>query len=400
MKLTLLSLCISLFSILQAQTKGCKDKQANNYNPQAQINDGSCTYNKTFYTPGKVCTKLSDTILETSGLIHYNNLFWTLNDSDNPPIIYAFDSLNGHIIHQTYIYNASNTDWEDLSQDSLFIYIGEFGNNAGKRKDLKILKIKKSNINMSVFTDTVPFESIRFEMNDQTDFNPPQDHNFDLEAFCIIGDSIHLFSKNRADRKSRHYMCSKDTGFYSLSPLQTFEVDGLITGASTDGKGIVILTGYNTNDLSCFIYLLWDHSNNTFNDGNKRRIDIGNFLNPGQNEAVCILNNTLYMSNEKQISDAQFHRIQYMQWIIDNPSSLQTTKNNKVELHSNGYELSFTNYENSEFKTLQIMNVTGKIIYSQNLGKDLPIIDISNWNSGIYFVKLDDYLFSKLIIAP
>src|SRR5438067_2416812 len=38
-------------ALLFSQVAGCKDPTANNYNPAATTNDGSCTYNALSYTP-------------------------------------------------------------------------------------------------------------------------------------------------------------------------------------------------------------------------------------------------------------------------------------------------------------------------------------------------------------
>ena len=39
--------------------------------------------------------------------------------------------------------NIKNTDWEEISQDKDFIYIGDIGNNSGNRDDLKIYRAGK-----------------------------------------------------------------------------------------------------------------------------------------------------------------------------------------------------------------------------------------------------------------
>ncbi len=48
--LTLLIFVAGSFNVT-AQTKGCTDPQANNYNPAATVNDGSCEYSITLFTP-------------------------------------------------------------------------------------------------------------------------------------------------------------------------------------------------------------------------------------------------------------------------------------------------------------------------------------------------------------
>jgi len=394
MKYKIIFLFIGLFAckLSHAQVKGCTDKQANNYNSSATENDGSCTYNKTNYTTKIICPKLSDTLIESSGLIYYNNYFWTINDSDNPPILYAFDSLNGQIQKQIFIKNQTNTDWEDLSQDEKFIYIGDFGNNNGNRKDLNILKIKKPDLNTTNVYDTVEAEKIRFNLNDQIDFNPgSQNHNFDLEAMCVLNDSIHLFSKNWADKKSRHYICPIDSGLYSLAPIETLETSGLVTGACAQSNGVITLCGYNNSNGNSFLYLMWDYKNNYYLSGNRRRINLGLVINTGQNEAVCMKGKTLYMSNEKQIPDAQLQRIEIQEW-------LNLTLSNKAKLISYCKDHVLYIETTQGEVTLKITDSTGKMVYSNlNFEGELKL-DVSQWSSGIYTLELGNGNTQKIAI--
>ena len=394
MKTKIICLFIAFISckLSIAQTKGCTDKQANNYNSSATENDGSCTYNKTNYITKIICPKLSDTLQESSGLIYFNNKFWTLNDSDNPPILYAFDSLNGKITKQIFIKNQTNTDWEDLSHDDKFIYIGDFGNNNGNRRDLNILKIKKSDLNTLNVYDTVEAEKIRFNLKDQTNFNPgSQNHNFDLEAMCVLNDSIHLFSKNWVDKKSRHYICPVDTGFYSLSPLETLETSGLVTGACVQSNGVITLCGYNNSNGISFLYLMWDYKNNYYLSGNRRKISIGIVSNTGQNEAVCMKGKTLYMSNEKQIPDAQLQRIETQEWLKltlnDKSNFTSYCKDHILHVESNTMEVA-----------LKITDSTGKMVYSQSDFKGELKLDVSHWASGIYTLELGNGNTLKILI--
>ncbi len=91
--------------------------------------------------------KLPKSIEESSGLILYNDtLFITHNDSGDKPILY-FINLKGDLIHQITISNAINDDWEEITKDEQGnIYIGDFGNNLNKRKNLTIYKIAPENL--------------------------------------------------------------------------------------------------------------------------------------------------------------------------------------------------------------------------------------------------------------
>lgn len=374
------------------QVKGCTDPQASNYNVLATENDGSCIYAKTTLSPAIVCPKLNDSLLETSGLIYFGNRFWTLNDSDNPAVLYAFDSMNGNILHRIYIGNQTNTDWEDLAQDSTHIYVGDFGNNLGNRKDLRVLVIKKSDIDLTSPADTVTASEIHFSLGDQTSFNHTnQAHDFDLEAFCSFGDSLHLFSKNWVDKQTRHYVLPKIPGTYAVYPRESFSVNGQVTGAGCDEKrGVMVLTGYNLSDISCFIWILWDLDSGFFSKGNKRRIELGTVASFGQNEAVCFKGNALYLSNEKYLTEASLRRVEIDRFISGKP----------LAIHGKVKELTFTAWQTGHTlyikgkdiagKTLNIHNSDGKLIRSVKLGMTETSINVDELMEGVFLLEVEE----------
>ena len=97
---------------------------------------------------------------EASGVIYFNNNLITHNDSSGENKLYEFDINSGLITREVTITNASNFDWEDLTQDDNNIYIGDIGNNRGNRTDLKIYKINKSDyINSTAVTAEIIFFS-------------------------------------------------------------------------------------------------------------------------------------------------------------------------------------------------------------------------------------------------
>lgn len=82
-------------------------------------------------------------IKESSGLIFWNEKFWTHND-DTDINLYSFDKTAPSEYTAYSITGTKNIEWEELQQDDEYIYIGDTGNNAnGNRTDLKILRIEK-----------------------------------------------------------------------------------------------------------------------------------------------------------------------------------------------------------------------------------------------------------------
>ena len=268
----------------------CEDPQAIN-SPAFDF----CEYPKTKKSFKKT-TKLDDELNETSGLIFYNGFLWTHNDSGGEAALYKTNSKTGKIIQKITITNAKNTDWEDLAQDENYIYIGDFGNNYGARKDLKIYKVAKAKIDDNSLG--IGAEVISFSYEDQTDFTKGKDNNFDCEAFFAYGGELHLFTKNWNDLKTRHYKIPTTAGDYKAKLIETFDAKGLITGADIDSNGVIILIGYTPKKL--FMWICSNYENEKFFTGSNRRIEMGKFLFRGQLEGVCFSENGKgYISSER-----------------------------------------------------------------------------------------------------
>jgi hypothetical protein len=287
-------------AVTNAQVAGCTDQQANNYNPDATLNDGSCTYNITLFTP-PLKYKLPDEVEETSGLAFFNGGLWTLNDSGGKPVIYKLDTATGKIIQRITISNAINVDWEDMAQDSEFVYIGDFGNNSGNRTDLKIYKVKIDDIPESGDA-TVNADVIYFYYPDQPNkkIEKRRYNNYDCEAVMAAGDSLYLFSKNWENYKTRVYALPKTPGEYAASLIDSFNVSGLITSADYNSKHKeVVLLGYTNKSWVPFTWILFDFKDHRFFSGNKRRIDMPNIMTTQTESFVFVDGKKAVLSSEK-----------------------------------------------------------------------------------------------------
>ncbi|WJS94803.1 T9SS C-terminal target domain-containing protein [Flavobacterium johnsoniae] len=261
---------LTITTAAYAQISGCNDPKAENYNSKATFNDGSCSYKDLKLKP-EYSVRLSDSIKETSGLIAFDNLFWTHND-DHDQTIYGLDSL-GKIKRKIILNDIKNNDWEEISQDDSHIYIGDFGNNySGNRSDLKIFKIEKK----SFLEENPKIETISFSYEDQKDFSAskPNKTDFDCEAFIVLKDSIYLFTKQWKSSKTNIYVLSNQAGKQIAKLKATLDTQGLVTCATfLENKKLIILCGY-TKIGKPFLYLLYDFKNEDFLSGNKRRIDL------------------------------------------------------------------------------------------------------------------------------
>jgi hypothetical protein len=294
------------------QVPGCTDPMANNYNPSATQNNGSCTYAVTSYTPPLKVDPISDTLVETSGLQWAGNYLWSFNDGGGAAAIYRIDTLTNALLQRVYLQGAVNIDWEDVSFDGTFFYVGDFGNNAnGARTDLKIYKFPLTAIPDHVSQPVVTIaagdiSTIHFSYSDQPQPPVPAGNNntkFDCEAMIVENGKIHLFTKNWIDFNCTHYVINNvNAGTYEAIPLETLATNYLVTAAdkTIDHKVLVLLGYQNSGTANHFLHLLSGYSAGNYFNGNKRRIDLPDVTLMGQAEGISFRNGYYgYISNEK-----------------------------------------------------------------------------------------------------
>ena len=161
---------------------------------------------------------LSSELNEISGIDFLNDsTIVAINDGGNEPLLFLLN-LEGKVQSVVKVENAKNQDWEDITVDEEYVYIGDIGNNANKRRDLVIYKVKIEDI---LLKKTVQPEKITFNYTEQTEFPPAQNGRFfDAEALAIDNDTLYLFTKNRArptDGNCLVYKIPTTPGNYSVS---------------------------------------------------------------------------------------------------------------------------------------------------------------------------------------
>ncbi len=263
----------------------------NSLNSWSQSKQGSSTS----YKPVLIAN-LPDQLKESSGLIYWNKFLWSHND-DKDTNLYAVDPQFGTINKTIQLNNVTNTEWEDIAQDSSAIYIADTGNNVyGNRKDLHLLRIDKK----SLETNNQTIDTINFVYSDQTDFNslPSNTTDFDLESLVVTKEQIFLFSKQWKSRKTTLYQLSKQSGNQVAQAISSFDAQGLITGATLiESQNKLVLCGY-TSLLSPFLIVFYDYTGNNFFSGKSIRIKLD--LPFHQIEGITTTDgNTFYLSNEK-----------------------------------------------------------------------------------------------------
>jgi hypothetical protein len=387
--LLMFTLSLFLFSYTFAQP-GCTDPLANNYDASATLNDGSCTYQASSISP-VTSIPLAANLSETSGLIKWNGNLWTHNDNSDLNL-YSLDTITGVVVQPYPLTGTINQDWEEVSQDSNYIYVGDFGNNVnGNRTDLHILRIEKN----SLLVQAPVIDTIFFSYSDQVDFTPTGNNNtdFDCEAFVVTSDSIYLFTKQWVSNKTSLYVLSKVPGNNVAELKTTFDVQGMITGAVLlQDKRIICLCGYN-NFLQPFTWLLYDFTGSEFFGGNKRKVSIP--LPFHQMEGITTSDGlTFYATNENftivstpqklHIFDFTSYLSDYLDGLWSNVSA--TSAKELILLYPNpASHLIYIKHEKQENYILT--NVSGETVLSGILEPGTSTINVEELTSGTYFLK-------------
>ena len=234
----------------------------------------------------KIAT-LSDSLKETSGLTFLKDKLFTLNDGGNTNEIFEIDKNSGKILSKLKI-NFPNKDWEAITSDDEDFYIGDFGNNAGSRKDLAIYKTDfKGN-----------YSKNSFNYSAQDDFSTRYlSHNYDAEAMIFLNEKIHVFSKEWSSKNISHYIVDvQNSENQSLVSLESFHAGFVITDAAYF-EGKLYMVGY-TRKAKVYMMIFQENSEGLFFSKPLKKYKLGSFLSIGQVEGIAVNKDGIYISNE------------------------------------------------------------------------------------------------------
>lgn len=394
-KVILFIITFLFIPVANAQS-GCTDVKANNFNATATINDGSCTYNGANISPATT-KNLSAQLPETSGLIFWNNSLWSHND-DTDNKLYSVDTSTATVMQSYVLTNTANKDWEEISQDDNYLYVGDFGNNSnGNRTDLHILRIEKN----SLLINAPIIDTIYFSYSNQTDFNATgaNNTNFDCEAFLVSADSIYLFTKQWIAEKTSIYALPKIPGTHIAQLRSTINIQGLATGITyLESKRIAVICGYSKT-LQPFLYLLYDFKDNNFANGNKRKVTVN--LAFHQLEAIATANGLKYYASNENFATLGIPQKLYTfdlsnflsTYIISIPTSLPFSKQaSPVRIFPNPSNdwLQMSVPAELLYSTFSIFDISGKNWMNFKVTEQQNTIDIRILPAGMYFIHYDD----------
>lgn len=168
----------------------------------------------------KQYAKMPGSVSECSGLIVMEEELLVHNDSGDEAAIYHLHRNGRDTIKKSVIPGIRNIDWETMTLFEDEIIVGDFGNNRGNRKDLRIYHLDYKTLEL--------LETIDFTYPDQTDFNNPK-HNFDCEAMIVMDGKYFLFSKNRGNSNSNIYSAKLKTNSFEF--IDSIALKGMVTDA-------------------------------------------------------------------------------------------------------------------------------------------------------------------------
>lgn len=237
---------------------------------------------------------LSDSIQETSGLNFFDGKLYTFNDSGNPAELYEIDKNSGRIL-KVLKTNAENKDWEALTNDGQNFFIGDFGNNAGTRKDLKIYKIPFQNNELQ----NNVMKTISFYYPEQNDFTSKNiSTDFDLESMIYLNGKIHIFTKEWASKSTTHY--TLDPEYFenqAAQKVESYKTGFVVTDTYYYNKKLYVV-GY-TKKTEVFLNVFNETEPGIFFKETPKHLYLGSALTIGQIEGIAIDEKGIYISGEK-----------------------------------------------------------------------------------------------------
>ncbi|WP_062053644.1 hypothetical protein [Sediminicola sp. YIK13] len=343
---------------------------------------------------------LPEAIFETSGLIFYNNKIVTHNDSGNTAQLFELDTISLQITRTITISNAVNIDWEDISQDDTYIYVGDIGNNNGSRRDLVVYRILKTDYDT---LDSVEAEKIEFSYVDQTDFTQSTNSDWDAEALFVLNDQLVILTKQWQSNGTVAYGIPKIPGTYTASNIGAYAVNGLVTGASFNpDTQVLYLIGYSKFLLPFIVRAINLEANSIFSGTvEKNELNLG-FL---QAEGITFINENHYLLSSEKFtnnspmitSESRLFSFDTSDELIEEPLPIE----NKQGL------LIFKRFGARELEYEIQGEIFGRAIFDTNgrrikyiLGKDIRenTVNLASLHSAIYYLTF--YTDKGIISAP
>ena len=235
---------------------------------------------------------LENRIEETSSLNFFGDRLFTLNDSGHPAELFELDPKSGKILKIVSVPEAENFDWEALTNDGKYFYIGDIGNNWGTRSDLKIYKVSADSLKS--------IGEIKFSYPEQKELiKKPQNNNFDAESLVYVNNKLHLFTKEWVSYKITHYAIPSDASQQSVpaQKMEEFNLGFIATDVSYFENKLYIV-GY-TKKMEVYMSVFNEDDRGNFFSQNPKKFYLGMSSGLGQIEGIAVNSDGIYISGER-----------------------------------------------------------------------------------------------------
>ena len=316
--------------------------------------------------------------------------FLVHNDSGNSSEIYLIDS--NAVFIKKYFINASNIDWESITTDNQKnIYIGDFGNNANDRNDLRILKLSYAALN----NDSITPEIIQFNYENQTSFPPSAiGLNFDAEAFIHYQNNLYIFSKNRTNPFTGVTYCHKISDIPGSHT--TILIDSFDTQETTIFKGWVTDASIYQNKLALLTsdkFWIFDISNEHFFQNTPI---VYQLYNNTQKEGICFYDiNNIYITDEVNSVLGGGKLYQYK---FSNSTTFLEEENTAFDIKLTNNKIEILKLSNETSCSIFIETLDGKVVYSGTFLNNSFELDMQpNQTYIVNIISKDKSIYKKIV---
>ena len=348
-----------------------------------------------------VVGELDSGLGNTSALFYWEGRLWTSNDHGTLTL-HCLDTLTGTTLQRVGC-DTTFSDMEEVAQDSVYFYFGDFGNNHERlRNDLRILRLRKSDLTRGICRfDTIAFSYSGYDPAGAGARRLPTT-DYDCEAMVAAGDSLFLFTKQWSSRRTTCFALPKEPGSYTALPRFTLDVDGLVTGAchtarvTPEGtRQVLALCGYSLL-LQPFVFLIYGFDGTAFDQGHRNRLTLNRPIGT-QTEAIASADGLHYWLTNEAFSrfgisqPAQLLSIDLSPLLGDylNPDSSNaavpavTNGEEEPAVHPNPTDGTL-NIDIPDVERVEVLDSSGRLL----LSTASPMLNLRKLDAGTYLLRI------------
>ncbi|MEQ8473021.1 MAG: hypothetical protein RIC35_17635 [Marinoscillum sp.] len=201
---------------------------------------GEIPMDSTYFETGEIAGTVTDKrLIEASGLAHSvqnPGHFWTHNDSEGYPSVYLIDQ-KGQIRITVRLEGVVNVDWEDITIDHKYLYVGDIGDNRATRPVVYIYKFREPLLgqNDSITIGLEEWEQMKITY---------QNGSRDAETLMFDHQTGELIIVSKRDENGLIYSFPFSVGEQTIEPQAEIKLTQF-TGGDISRSGEILLKNYD-----------------------------------------------------------------------------------------------------------------------------------------------------------